>query len=309
MQPTVQPTLAVEHVRSADPLTDTAVFLHGLGGWTHNWAGLIDLVRTSVHCLAVDLPGFGRSAPPLDGDITVERQAAAVARFLDRAGHRRVHLVGNSLGGLIALRLGAYRPDLVRTLTLISPALPVVPPYRALQVALLGLPGVPRLYSRRLAAQSPDSQLDELYRLIYADPALVGAEQRAVEERERRRRAELPYAQDMLGEGARALVRAFLRRGEASAWRQARRVTAPTLLVYGRDDRLVPFRTARRAYAAFHDVRLLTLPGVGHVAMQERPAAVAAAFHALLGEADRGPTAAGDGGRARATPDPVTGSA
>ncbi|MFJ3220802.1 alpha/beta fold hydrolase [Kitasatospora sp. NPDC086801] len=277
--------LAAEYVRSAAPAAGTAVFLHGLGGWTHNWAHLIDLLRTSAHCLALDLPGFGRSAPPPDGEVTVERQAAAVAGHLDRGGHRRVHLVGNSLGGLIALRLAAQRPDLVGTLTLISPVLPTFPPAPALRVALLGLPGAPRLHSRLLAAQSPDRQLDDLYRLIYADPALVGAEQRAVEARERRRRAELPYAQDMLAEGVRAVVRALLRRGEASAWHLARRVTAPTLLVYGRDDALVPFRTASRAYAAFRDARLLTLPGVGHVAMQERPAPVATAIRALITEA------------------------
>ncbi|MCC3766215.1 alpha/beta fold hydrolase [Streptomyces sp. UNOC14_S4] len=276
--------LTAEHVRSADPSADTAVFLHGLGGWTHNWARLIDLVRTSVHCLALDLPGFGRSAPPPDGDITVERQAAAVAGHLDRTGHRRVHLVGNSLGGLIALHIGAQRPELVRTLTLISPVLPALPSARALRVALLGLPGVPRLHTRLLGTQSPDRQLDDLYRLIYANPALVGAEQRAVEARERRRRAELSYAQEMLAGGVRAVVRAFLRQGEASAWRQARRIAVPTLLVYGRDDRLVPFRTAQRAYAAFRDARLLTLPGVGHVAMQEQPVAVAVALRALITE-------------------------
>ncbi|MFJ5121336.1 alpha/beta fold hydrolase [Kitasatospora sp. NPDC088548] len=291
----MQQTLAVEYVRSAAPATDTAVFLHGLGGWTHNWAGLIDLLRTSAHCLALDLPGFGRSAPPPDGDVTVERQAAAVADHLDRTGHRRVHLVGNSLGGLIALHLATRRPDLVGTLTLISPVLPTFPPAQALRVALLGLPGAPRLYSRLLAAQSPDRRLDDLYRLIYANPALVGTEQRAVEARERRRRTELPYAQDMLAEGVRALARAFVRQGEASAWRQARRVTAPTLLVYGRDDNLVPFRTAPRAYAAFRDVRLLTLPGVGHVAMQERPAPVATAIRALITEASREPPPGRDG--------------
>ncbi|MGV9269101.1 alpha/beta fold hydrolase [Kitasatospora sp. NPDC003701] len=290
----MQHTLAGEYVRSTDPDADTAVLLHGLGGWTHNWAALIDRLRPSVHCLALDLPGFGRSAPPPDGVVTVERQAAAVADHLDRTGHHRVHLVGNSLGGLIALHLTARRPDLVATLTLVSPLLPTVPPAQALRVALLGVPGTPRLYSRRLAAQSPDRQLDDLYRLIYADPALAGAEQRAVEAGERARRAQLPYAQDMLAEGVRSVARAFLRRGEASAWRQAHRITTPTLLVYGRDDRLVPVRTAPRAYAAFRDARLLTLPGVGHVAMQERPAPVAAALRALIAETGRRSPSGGD---------------
>ncbi|MEV7184133.1 alpha/beta hydrolase [Kitasatospora sp. NPDC093102] len=275
--------LAAAYVPGAGPDAETAVFLHGLGGWTHNWAALIDRLRPSVHCLALDLPGFGRSAPPPDGLVTVGRQAAAVAGHLDRTGHRRVHLVGNSLGGLTALRLAADRPDLVASLTLVSPVLPGFPSAQALRVSVLGLPGASRLHARQLSTRSPDRQLDDLYGLIYADPSLVGAEQRAAEARERLRRAELPYAQDMLAEGVRAVVRSHLyRSAEESAWRQARRVRVPTLLVYGREDRLVPFRTAVRAYAAFRDARLLTLPGVGHVAMQERPAPVARALLALV---------------------------
>lgn len=282
--------LAAEYAPGARPDAETAVFLHGLGGWTHNWAALIERLRPSVHCLALDLPGFGRSAPPPDGLVTVRRQAAAVARHLDRTGHRRVHLVGNSLGGLTALHLAAHRPELVSTLTLVSPVLPALPPPQALRISLLGLPGAHRLYARLLSARSPDRQLDDLYGLIFADPSRVDAEQRATEARERLRRAELPYAQKMLAEGVRAVVRSHLRpAGEASAWHQAHRVTAPTLLVYGREDRLVPFRSAARAYAAFRDARLLTLTGVGHVAMQEHPGAVATAFRALLAEPRRTP--------------------
>ncbi|EFG03599.1 hydrolase (plasmid) [Streptomyces clavuligerus] len=275
---TVQQPLSTVYAPGPDPGAATAVFLHGLGGWTHNWAALIDLVRDTAHCLAVDLPGFGRSAPPPDGVVTVGRQAAAVAGHLDRAGHRRVHLVGNSLGALAALHLAAERPDLVATLTLVSPVLPALPTPQALRVALLGLPGASRL----LAGQSVERQLDDLYRLIYADPALVGDGQRAVEARERQRRAQLPYAPAVLAAGVRAVVRAHLPLPGGSPWQQARRIAVPTLLVYGRDDRLVPFRTASRAHAAFRDARLLTLPGVGHVAMQERPRPVAAALRALI---------------------------
>ncbi|MFJ9461071.1 alpha/beta fold hydrolase [Kitasatospora sp. NPDC101447] len=282
-------TSPVADATGGAPASDTAVFLHGLGGWTHNWASLIGLLRTSVHCLALDLPGYGSSAPPPDGVVTVSRQAAAVADHLDRAGHRRVHLVGNSLGGLAGLRLAARRPDLVATLTLVSPVLPALPPVQALRVSLLALPGAPRLYARLLSAQDQDRQLDDLYRLIYADPARVGPEQRATEARERLRRAGLPHTAGMLPAGVRALVRAFLQRGPSSPWQLAHRITAPTLLVYGREDRLVPFRTAPRAYAAFRDARLLTLPDTGHVAMQERPAPVAAALRALITEARRTP--------------------
>ncbi|GAA1951124.1 alpha/beta hydrolase [Kitasatospora viridis] len=282
-------SLATVFVPGTEPGAETAVFLHGLGGWTQNWAALIERLHGSVHCLALDLPGFGRSAPPPDGRVTVGSQAAAVADHLDRGGHRPVHLVGNSLGGLAALRLAAERPDLVRTLTLVSPVLPTLPAAPALGVALLGLPGAPRLYARVMAAQSPERQVDDVYRVIYGDPALVRPEQRATEARERRRRAELPHSVQMLAGGVRAVVRSFVATDESSAWRQARGVAAPVLLVYGERDRLVPLRTAPRAYSAFRDARLLTLPGVGHVAMQERPGPVAEALLALIEEA-RSPT-------------------
>ncbi|MET8698043.1 alpha/beta hydrolase [Kitasatospora sp. NPDC004723] len=283
--------LAAAYAPGIRPDAETAVLLHGLGGWTHNWAALVERLRPSVHCLALDLPGFGRSAPPPDGLVTVRGQALAVAGHLDRTGHRRVHLVGNSLGALTALHLAAHRPELVATLTLISPVLPALPPPPALRISLLGLPGASRLHARLLSARGPERDLDDLYRLIYADPSRVGAAQRATESRERLRRAALPHTRDMLAEGVRAVVRTHLRPGAASPWRQAARVTAPTLLVYGRDDRLVPFRTATRAYAAFRDARLLALPGVGHVAMQECPDAVATAFRGLLSEPGRARTA------------------
>ncbi|MEU4119165.1 alpha/beta hydrolase [Kitasatospora sp. NPDC028055] len=279
--------LAAAYTPGTAPAADTAVFLHGLGGWTDNWAALIDQLCGSVHCLALDLPGYGRSAPPPGGLVTVEGQSAAVAAHLDRAGHRRIHLVGNSLGGLTALHIAAHRPELVASLTLLAPVLPALPSPQALRAALLALPGAPRLYARLLADQSPDRQLDDLYRLIYADPTRVSPEMRAAEARERLRRSELPYAGGMLPAGMRAVVRTSLRRGAASPWHQAGRITAPTLLVYGREDRLVPFRLAPRAYAAFRDARLLTLPDTGHVAMQERPAPVAAALRALIAETGR----------------------
>ncbi|MFJ2903320.1 alpha/beta fold hydrolase [Streptomyces sp. NPDC087212] len=278
-------TLAVEYAGSSAPAAETAVFLHGLGGWTHNWAALIDLMRTSTHCLAIDLPGFGRSEPPPDGRLTVEGLAAAVVAHLERTGHHRVHLVGNSLGSLVALRIAAQHPDLVSTLTLIAPVLPARPSAQALRVALLGLPGAARLYARHLASRDPDRQLDDLYRLIYANPALAGPEQRAVEARERQRRSELPYVSQMLAEGVRALLRTYLHRGPESPWHQARRVTAPTLLVYGRSDRLAPLRTAAHTYAAFPNPRLLTLPTTAHVPMQETPTPVAQSLKTLIKEA------------------------
>jgi pimeloyl-ACP methyl ester carboxylesterase len=100
---------------------------------------------------AVDLPGFGWSPPPQDGDWSLRGRVRAVLGYLEHeyAAGGPVHLIGNSLGGTVALCVAAERPDLVATLTLISPALPERRPrIAALVLGLLSLPGIARLITR-----------------------------------------------------------------------------------------------------------------------------------------------------------------
>ena len=99
------------------------------------------------------------------------------------------------------------------------------------------------------------------------------------------RRLRLPYFWDAMARSARGLVSAYLLGGQQGLWRQAERVLAPTLLVYGGRDQLVGFRMARRSARAFRDCRLVTLPDAGHVAMMEYPGTVALAFRELLADA------------------------
>ena len=128
---------------------EPALFVHGLGGSSQNWSALMPLLDDRLDCEAVDLPGFGDSAPPDDGDYSVTGHARAVIRLLDAEGRGPVHLFGNSLGGAVATRVAAVRPDLVRTLTLISPALPELRAQRtAWPTALLAVPGVASLFTR-----------------------------------------------------------------------------------------------------------------------------------------------------------------
>src|SRR6185436_866657 len=99
------------------------VYVHGLGGSATNWTDLAALLGPRAAGTAVDLPGFGRSRPPAGFDFTPATHADALLCFL--AGRNEpVHLLGNSLGGAIAISVAARRPELVRTLTLVSPAMP-----------------------------------------------------------------------------------------------------------------------------------------------------------------------------------------
>ncbi|WP_329173446.1 alpha/beta hydrolase [Streptomyces decoyicus] len=262
---------------------EPALYVHGLGGSSQNWSDLMPLLADRVDGEAIDLPGFGQSPPPDDGNYSVSAQARAVIRYLDAAGRGPVHLIGNSMGGAASTRVAAVRPDLVRTLTLISPALPELRPQRtAVPTALLAVPGIAGLFGRLTHDWTPERRTREVLALCYGDPGRVSPEGFNAAADEYARRLELPYFWEVMERSARGLVNAYTLGGQHNLWRQAERVLAPTLLVYGGRDRLVSFRMARRAAAAFRGSRLLTLPEAGHVAMMEYPETVARAIRELL---------------------------
>ncbi|MBV7700828.1 alpha/beta fold hydrolase [Streptomyces sp. TRM70350] len=277
-------------VRSRPPAREglpPALYVHGLGGSSQNWSALMELLDADVDCEAVDLPGFGDSPPPDDGDYSVTGHARAVIRYLDASGRGPVHLFGNSLGGAVTTRVAAVRPDLVRTLTLVSPALPEIRIQRtAVPTALLALPGVVQLFTRFTTGWTAEQRVRGVLTLCYGDPERVSPEgfRNAVEEMERR--LQLPYFWDAMARSARGIVNAYTLGGQHGLWRQAERVLASTLLIYGGRDQLVGFRMAQKAARTFRDARLLTLPNAGHVAMMEYPETVAMAFRELLAEAE-----------------------
>ncbi|MEU1455555.1 alpha/beta fold hydrolase [Streptomyces avermitilis] len=275
-------------VRSRPPAREglpPALCVHGLGGSSQNWSALMQLLEGFVDSEALDLPGFGDSPPPDDGDYSVTGHARAVIRYLDAAGRGPVHLMGNSMGGAVTTRVAAVRPDLVRTLTLVSPALPEIRVQRtAVPTGMLALPGVAPLFTRLTKDWTAEQRVRGVMALCYGDPGRVTPEgfRAAVEEMERR--FALPYFWDAMARSARGIVNAYTLGGQHGLWRQAERVLAPTLLVYGGRDQLVGYRMARRAARTFRDSRLLSLPEAGHVAMMEYPDLVAEAVRELLAD-------------------------
>ncbi|SDN27112.1 alpha/beta fold hydrolase [Actinacidiphila guanduensis] len=280
------------------PGLEPALFVHGLGGSSQNWSALMARLEGSVAPEALDLPGFGHSPPPDDGDYSIPGHARAVIRLLDAGGRGPVHLFGNSMGGAVAVKVAAARPDLVRTLTLVSPALPEVPPQRtAWPTALAAVPGMVALYGRLTRDWSVERRTAALLALCYGDPAVVDPRTREEAAAEYDRRLALPYFWDVMVRSTRGIVDAYTLGGQHALWRQAERVLAPTLLVYGGRDKLVSPKSGRRAARAFRDRRLLVIPGSGHVAMMEHPELVARAFRDL-----RYDLAHRSGGRALAEP-------
>jgi len=263
---------------------EPALFVHGLEGSARNWTDLMDLLRTRLACDAVDLPGFGDSPPRPDGRYSVAAFAQTVIAFIRHQRRGPVHLVGNSLGGAVCVKVAAARPELVRTLTLISPALPDLHPrLDLLRFPVMGLPRVgPRLIRQYQATQPPERRVAAVIATCYSNPGLYPQARFAAEVAELNHRDSLEYAAAALVGSARALTAEFLRKGRHSPWRDAARVTAPTLVIYGQHDRLVDPRAAGRAAHAFRDARIVVLPRTGHIAQMEHPGLVAAEIGILL---------------------------
>lgn len=278
----------VRHTPTTAIDAEPALYLHGLGGSSQNWTDLAGLLASRLDGEAIDLPGFGLSEP--GPSYTISAFADRTIRYLDQRRRGAVHLFGNSLGGAVAVRVAASRPDLVRTLTLISPAMPFLDFRRTVQarvLPLLAVPGAERILARALTHLPPEEMARQVLAACVADLTRIGDQRRAEAVEEIRRRYTVAHYPTAYLRTMRGLVAAFVRAylpGANSLWRMARLVSAPTLVVGGTHDRLVDVRVAHRVARLIPDCRLLMLAGVGHVAQLEVPRTVARAVVTLLDE-------------------------
>jgi pimeloyl-ACP methyl ester carboxylesterase len=257
------------------------VFVHGLGGEATDWSDVVNGLP-EVDCYAIDLPGFGESPPPSgSAGVGIADQASAVAAVLDQLGAGPVRLVGNSLGGAVAVQLAASRPELVSSLALLCPALPdlrIRPPVAELLVVLLPVVGPALL--RRFSHGDPNRLADRIFATCYGDPDAVTTARRQAEAELIGRRAALPHADDVYRSSLRGLVASNLMRGPDAPWRQAGRIEVPVLVVYGGRDKLVDSRVAARARSTFPDARVVVIERSGHLPHLESPGEIAALLRA-----------------------------
>lgn len=281
--------LFVRTTPSGGPAAEPALFVHGLGGSAANWTDLAGLLRGQLAIEALDLPGFGRSGPAPDGDYTVRAHARTVIAYLQQSGRSPVHLVGNSMGGAVSIAVAAQRPDLVRTLTLISPAVPDVrlrvhPLRHDPRMALLIVPGLGGTAMRRMAGVPAKTRVQATIALCFADPSRFSEQRLAEAISEAEAREAMSWANTAFLRSMRGLAWSQTVRGPA-AWSAMRSITAPTLVLWGDADRLVAPDLAPYVAAAIPDSRLLVLADIGHTAMMEDPVTTARAVLALVEEA------------------------
>jgi pimeloyl-ACP methyl ester carboxylesterase len=287
---------------SADGGRDLVLCVHGMSGAATNWTDLMAELAPDFDCAAVDLPGSGFSPPPARrSGYSVRALAAAVIRLIEALDRGPVHLVGNSMGGAIAIRVAADRQDLVKTLTLVSPVLPDRRPHRSTaHFPILALPFVGERLARRWSAVPPESRVAGVYSTCYYNPAALHPDRFAQEVASLRRRDELGYDAASLVGAARTLVGETLAPRRLSLWRAAERVEAPALVLFGSHDRLVSPALAVPAARAFKNAQVEVLPHIGHIGQMERPDLVARRFREMVDKTGM------PGGGTRLTPDELT---
>jgi pimeloyl-ACP methyl ester carboxylesterase len=250
------------------------VLVHGLGGSLANWLAVAPSLTSRFRVFAPDLIGFGRT--PLAGrSAGIPAQAAMIARFVEHVGGGAAVVVGNSMGGLVAVQLAADRPELVARIVLVSAALPRELGTRldrtvASLFALYMTPFLGEIFlRRRTAAIGPEGVLRETMRLCGVDVKELPPEVYAAQLDVARARLAMPWAHASFIEAARSVVMTAGRRAHVHA--MIRRIKAPGLVICGALDRLVPLSISEEVARLRPDWRLTVLDGVGHVPQLQVP--------------------------------------
>jgi 3-oxoadipate enol-lactonase len=242
---------------------DTIAFSHGLLWSTELFAPQIAALRARYRCIAWDHRGQGKSAADHRHCIGIELVSRDAIALLERLAPGPVHFVGLSMGGFVAMRVAARRPELVRSLALLETSADPEPIENVAKY---------RLLSALSRAFGPRPLRGRIAPIMFGQAI----------QRDRARRAELA-----------GYVEVMMRRRDA--WRAVNgvidragirdeldRVRAPTLVVVGDEDVATPAVRAERIVSAIAGSRLVRIPGAGHSSPVEQPAAVTEALASFI---------------------------
>lgn len=239
------------------------VLLHGNPASTYTWRKVLAPLAARYRVHAIDLPGYGFSDKPDDGArYTTAALANDVVGYLDVVGARRAVLVGSSMGGDVASEAAILHPDRVAALVLVDAAgLPGMDGY-PLAMRMTGWPVIGPLL-RALPARG--RVRDGLRHAVY-DPTQITETD-----------VDAYYTPLRSAGGTNAFVARMHERASEERAARVRTIVAPTLVITGDSDRVVPPMIAARYHALIAGSELLVMPQTGHLPQEERPAETVAA--------------------------------
>jgi pimeloyl-ACP methyl ester carboxylesterase len=249
---------------------------HGIGESLEFWHPQIEALRDSMRVVAWDMPGHGESDTPATA-LDLQGMAKAGWQLLDQLGISAVHLVGNSLGAAMSLRMADQQTARVRSLLLSNSATFGPDVFGAFKV--MTLPWLGELMNKP-SAKAVEMQI----KAIVHRPESIGPLVRAAIER------------NIYRPGGSAYFLATLRmmtsvRGQhAAVWQEShqllRNVQVPTLFLHGKQDVVLPARHSEQAHALVPGSELLILDDCGHTPQLEQPFAFSTQLAALVRRAE-----------------------
>ncbi|MFJ9012699.1 alpha/beta fold hydrolase [Streptomyces canus] len=251
-------TVAYERQGTGEPL----VLLHGVGHRRQAWDAIVPLLAGRCETITIDLPGFGDS-PDLEPTVPRDLQTAVawLGAVLAELGAERPHVVGHSLGGLIALRLG--QAGLARSVTALAPAGFWTDAERRHTYAMLTA-------ARHSVRLLPDTAMVRLAYTTTVRTALAGTFYGRPDSCPPETLiADLRALRDAIAFGE------TLRAGRAPNLFTGDIPDVPVTIVWGARDRILPPRQATRVQAMIPGARLVQLPDCGHIPMNDAPDLVA----------------------------------
>lgn len=233
--------------------------IHGFGGDKETWLMMSALMPRSRGMVLIDLPGHGQSSDIPESQATIRHHAEAVLRVLDRAGHERALICGNSMGGGVALRLASSWPDRVAGLVLVASVGRDVHRGPALGWTTDNH-GLPSAANNPLIPRPED--VDRFMELVLERPPPVGKAVIRYVITQRAARAET----------LNKLFRGFVHNGgDAGVPDELHRIDTPALIIHGEQDRIISKHVAEDLVQALPRSELVVMRGVGHAPQLEAP--------------------------------------
>jgi pimeloyl-ACP methyl ester carboxylesterase len=257
------------HLRDEGPRNDPhpIVLIHGTASSLHTWEGWVPALKERRRVVSFDLPGSGLSGEFPDDDYRIERYTRFMGDFLDRLGIERATLVGNSRGGRIAWATAVARPGLVDRLVLIDSR--GYPGETASVPVAFQLARVP-VFRSLIEHITPRSFIEKNITEAYGDPQKVTPDL-----------VDRYYELFLHAGNRRALTFQFEQETDTGSDR-IKSISIPTLIMWGKLDRRIPVRDARRFHQDIAGSRLVVFDRLGHMPQEEDPARTVRALEDFL---------------------------
>lgn len=235
------------------------VLIHGTGASLHTFEGWAEELKEKHRVISMDLPGYGLTGPFPDRDYSIDNYVRFMDSFLSSLEIDKCILGGNSLGGRIAWAYTLEHPDNVEKLVLIDASgYPSKSKSTPLAFKLAQSP----ILKQALTFITPRFIAEKSVKNVYADKSLVKDE---VVDR---------YFEMMLRKGNRqAFVDRFSISSSKSSYKEVAEIEQPTLILWGKEDQLIPVEMAYKFQNDLPSNTLVILDGLGHVPMEENPSA------------------------------------